>query len=1151
MEGIGNLPVVLDLRNKYLPTFISLQETWLRSYKNVQFAELLRSHRWIFKNADSQLNEEDMISMRNLSFHGVALGIEEELFEKVEEINVQHRNIIAVNVSCGSLKYLIVNVYLPTRGKDPEFIEAVDAIKSVIEQNATDNQRIILMGDLNISITSSARRREAWSSLITDFDLKDNVTGINTHFHHATGSVAELDRFVTRDVDIDIKHLTNELGTSDHIPILAQVSVVLRGEEEQLRGDPIETKINLEKLKDNVEFFAEITDRLADEMETWRHEHTLDTQNGIVSNMIFQAAILTTEQEKFQSQVKKKRKKYKVNKELRRGLQTAKKNYKAKKKKTKKSPEYRRVKHFKRLIREDIRRQTDQEEWRLNSEIIKATAERSSKIFSLLKKIKQETLSENKLPGWIEGYGLRFEAPKVLEGLRELFRQQTTVDYVERFDEERFDAAKSMVRAMRGTDWTEDEYEKIEMKAEEFQKIVDGLKTGKAQDFMGMSNDLLKNVGPRMRDLIYRMTCESLETRDIGGVVRNYGKGTIIIKKPGKPTTSIKNWRKIVCNNTILNVLQIHVQDSIEKKARQEQTKYQLGFTKGIPVSNAVIMREELQQISKSIKKTFFLGVLDLQSCFPRICREEMLVITSRFLKKSEWDILSQLYDETWGELRVESQKSRPFRGDSGSVEGGILSVQILKFYISVLLKMLEDAGFKSGVDFRLRRLGAGQVGAADDLLLYCWSQRRLKLMLKICQSWSDNFRATFSPDKSVIVIQRAPGDHQVYGDFCLNGKELKIVKSAEHLGIPIEESGDNSETLVMERMAKARRAIHGYLSLFDIKSFIPAAVKLEVWKTQFKFVLIYGLDTTNLKAGQLKRIEQFQSKVLRSIFKLSKRASSVKLRLLTGTTSMAYEIWKNRFGALNNVLIKDTMVREVCLLAYYSEVKNSWTYQTMRKLCDLLNREGLSDKLSPTTLIRQERNTYKENMKNILMGVELRRLEADLSDGDIYRLPPEPMKNNLPLTNTPFTYSLQRDMRYYAAIYTGDYYKNYRGPCKICVKSGRLKEDDQEKDDTRHLLSGRCVTDEAPAVKLALANVLTLLRELRPDSEISSNECSEEVMTRFLLNPACPSLQENSLTPEELQLSGLDIYIRRLFKEKHKRRYALLRSLGIVVKRK
>ena len=107
MEGIGNLPVVLDLRNKYLPTFISLQETWLRSYKNVQFAELLRSHRWIFKNADSQLNEEDMISMRNLSFHGVALGIEEELFEKVEEINVQHRNIIAVNVSCGSLKYLM------------------------------------------------------------------------------------------------------------------------------------------------------------------------------------------------------------------------------------------------------------------------------------------------------------------------------------------------------------------------------------------------------------------------------------------------------------------------------------------------------------------------------------------------------------------------------------------------------------------------------------------------------------------------------------------------------------------------------------------------------------------------------------------------------------------------------------------------------------------------------------------------------------------------------------------------------------------------------------------------------------------------------------------------------------------------------------
>ena len=99
MTGLGNLPAVIDLNERLKPTFIALQETWLRSFKNASFAETLRTHHWIIKNADAQLNEEDKISMRNLSFHGVALGIEKSLAEKTEELNIQHKNIIAVNVS--------------------------------------------------------------------------------------------------------------------------------------------------------------------------------------------------------------------------------------------------------------------------------------------------------------------------------------------------------------------------------------------------------------------------------------------------------------------------------------------------------------------------------------------------------------------------------------------------------------------------------------------------------------------------------------------------------------------------------------------------------------------------------------------------------------------------------------------------------------------------------------------------------------------------------------------------------------------------------------------------------------------------------------------------------------------------------------------
>ena len=39
---------------------------------------------------------------------------------------------------------------------------------------------------------------------------------------------------------------------------------------------------------------------------------------------------------------------------------------------------------------------------------------------------------------------------------------------------------------------------------------------------------------------------------------------------------------------------------------------------------------------------------------------------------------------------------------------------------------------------------------------------------------------------------------------------DKKFVKTAEHLGIPIEDNADNLETLVNERIMKTRQAIHG-----------------------------------------------------------------------------------------------------------------------------------------------------------------------------------------------------------------------------------------------------------------------------------------------------------------------------------------------------
>ena len=57
----------------------------------------------------------------------------------------------------------------------------------------------------------------------------------------------------------------------------------------------------------------------------------------------------------------------------------------------------------------------------------------------------------------------------------------------------------------------------------------------------------------------------------------------------------------------------------------------------------------------------------------------------------------------------------------------------------------------------------------------------------------------------------------------------------------------------------------------------------------------------------------------------------------------------------------------------------------------------------------------------------------------------------------------------------------------------------------------------------------------------------SSTEVTKFLLNPTNVSLGEMTVTPEDLQLSGLDNLIRKFLGEKHIKRYQLLRKFGIV----
>ena len=287
------------------------------------------------------------------------------------------------------------------------------------------------------------------------------------------------------------------------------------------------------------------------------------------------------------------------------------------------------------------------------------------------------------------------------------------------------------------------------------------------------------------------------------------------------------------------------------------------------------------------------------------------------------------------------------------------------------------------------------------------------------------------------------------------------------------------------------------------------------------------------------------QTKSLRAILRLTVRAKTSLVRLLTGTTRISAEVWKRRLGVLHGILSGNTFVRDFCILMLHCPVENSWTYRTVQKLMELLE-----DKLDPYMLLERSKTQFKEDVRNLIGGHEIRQLVAEVETSLVHRVPINPFQDVMPMLLTDFSYKSQRHARSFAALYCADFFRNYGNSCYLCADPALTQaEVNSTADNTAHLLSGSCRVASSPQVTSAREEVKSILRKILPESPIVSEVCSGEYWARWILNPTCVTLGKDKLTPEQLQLSGADTAIRLYAHKLIQSRYSLLKEAGLILR--
>ena len=215
----------------------------------------------------------------------------------------------------------------------------------------------------------------------------------------------------------------------------------------------------------------------------------------------------------------------------------------------------------------------------------------------------------------------------------------------------------------------------------------------------------------------------------------------------------------------------------------------------------------------------------------------------------------------------IDGVESEPCNVISGVPQGSVLGPLLFLLYVNDLPQQITS-------ECRL---------FADDALVYNTRNNSddLKSDLKALENWSHTWQLTFNPSKCSVLSIGKKHSHQ---NYFLNNTKLKTVNSHPYLGVEL--SSDLKWDRHIDKILAKANKIKGLLS--RVLKTADTKTRLVAYKTLVRSNLEYASQVwdPHLKRD-IKRLEKFQNKCLKFIYRVKSRVSFSKLRADTNIPSL------------------------------------------------------------------------------------------------------------------------------------------------------------------------------------------------------------------------------------------------------------------------
>ena len=440
----------------------------------------------------------------------------------------------------------------------------------------------------------------------------------------------------------------------------------------------------------------------------------------------------------------------------------------------------------------------------------------------------------------------------------------------------------------------------------EVKKAIKQTSSGKATGMDGIPAELYKAAGP-VTLAVFHDTLPSLWEEE--EKPHDFRDATVVplFKNKGS-RADCGNYRGIsllsIAGKILARVILNRMIDSVAENTLPDS---QCGFRPGHSTVDMVFTVRQIQEKCTEQQMDLFACFIDLTKAFDTVNREALWVILSKLGCTNKFINLIRLFhDGMSGSILCDGDTSTPFDISNGVKPGCVLAPVLFNlFFTCVLTHALRDLKTGNYIRYRLdgslfdlRRLCAQTKTVeglivkalfADDCALLAHSEADLQAIVNKFAEATHLFGLTISIKKTEVLHQPSPAQRLPPPCINIDGSESKNVDQFKYLGSIMSSDGTLSKE-TESRISKASQSLGRLRSRVMDNRNIKLSTKLKVYKAVVLTSLLYGCETWTLYRKQIKQLEGFHMRSLRSIMDIRWQDKVTNLQVLDRADAVSIE---------------------------------------------------------------------------------------------------------------------------------------------------------------------------------------------------------------------------------------------------------------------